>query len=467
MTRVPPVQAPTSPLAEGLRRALPGLAAALEENYAAEQVHLLLAHGTEVEQVSVGKVWLREDGTCTLRYDVRLAADADVRSGRQTVLGRVHPDDDAAVEYVVSQVLPVATRSPQPATPLWRSRSVVVPGTGVALHPFPLDPELPTLGWAMDPPSVLRLLPSGGRGLDIEVVHHPREGACVLRYDTGATNAPGTSLYGKVYGDDATGRAAWSRLCALRDAGDADLDARQTDVRLPVPVSYNAGLRLLLTEALPGSPRVPGLLAPSGESAGAALVDAVRDCGRVLVWLHLRQGIAAPRRRPTQEIAALRRELHAVAGVWPEWADRVRRRLPVSLGELPESAEPVLSHGDFTPSQVLLGDGTRGVTDLDGVCWADPALDIGRFLACLAMLTAKGPDRDNGTLVPQLTAAFLDGYGGTTAIRALPGPHPARRVSLYRRVSLARTALHACRQLKDDRFARAVTLLEIEHGAHA
>ena len=466
MTRLPPLEAPTSPLDEGLRRRLPGLSAALDEDRAAEQVQLLLAHGTNVTRVSVGKVWLREDGTCTLRYDVRLAADADDGSHRPTVLGRVHPDDDAAVAYVVSRVLPVAMRSPQPATPLWRCRTLVVPGTGVALHPFPLDPELPTLGSALDPPSVLRSLP-GGHVLDIEVVHHPREGACVLRYDATSTNTPSTSLYGKVYGDDATGRAVWNRLCALRDAGDAGPHAAQSDVRLPLPVSYDSGLRLLLTEALPGSPRVSGLLAPAGEGAGAALLDAVRDCGRALVWIHQRQGIAAPRRRPTQEIAALRRELHAVAGVWPEWADRVRRRLPLSLGELPESAEPVLSHGDFTPSQVLLGEGTRGVTDLDGVCWADPALDIGRFLACLAMLTAKRPGTDTGTLLHQLTAAFLDGYGDTPAIAALPGPHPARRVSLYRRVSLARSALHACRQLKDDRFARAVSLLESEHGAYA
>jgi uncharacterized protein (DUF2252 family) len=110
---------------------------------------------------------------------------------------------------------------------------------------------------------------------------------------------------------------------------------------------------------------------------------------------------------------------------------------------------------------VLLSAGTCGLTDLDDLCWADPALDIGRFLASLDLLAAKKRPAD-ASLAHQLIVAFLEGYRTSAAA-------PGRKVSpstapglFYRHISLAHSALHACRQLKEDRYARAVALLESE-----
>jgi aminoglycoside phosphotransferase (APT) family kinase protein len=48
------------------------------------------------------------------------------------------------------------------------------------------------------------------------------------------------------------------------------------------------------------------------------------------------------------------------------------------------SGDPCLAHGSFKPSQLLFGEDARVlVTDLDHCCLADPALDLGYFLAYL------------------------------------------------------------------------------------
>ena len=82
--RTAPLGASTTTLADGLRTRLPSLAAALDEDYAAAQVGRLLPRGAAVRGLSAGKAWLRTDGTCTLRYDVRLEPDAgpDLQSER-------------------------------------------------------------------------------------------------------------------------------------------------------------------------------------------------------------------------------------------------------------------------------------------------------------------------------------------------------------------------------------------------
>src|SRR5262245_39281534 len=122
----------TTTLADTLRRRLPSLAAALDEDQAAGHVARLLPGGTTVNAVWPGKAWLRTDGTCTLRYDVRLGpddpADGDADAAqpdRRTVLCRVHADENAAAEYVRTRVLPLAGGLP-PTGSRWRAWAVVV-----------------------------------------------------------------------------------------------------------------------------------------------------------------------------------------------------------------------------------------------------------------------------------------------------------------------------------------------------
>src|SRR5204862_3244011 len=57
-------------------------------------------------------------------------------------------------------------------------------------------------------------------------------------------------------------------------------------------------------------------------------------------------------------------------------------------------AVPCVVHGSFKPSQLLFGpDGRVVVTDLDGCCVADPALDLGYFQAYLRPASLRHGNR--------------------------------------------------------------------------
>jgi aminoglycoside phosphotransferase (APT) family kinase protein len=119
----------------------------------------------------------------------------------------------------------------------------------------------------------------------------------------------------------------------------------------------------------------------------------------------------------------------------------------------------VLSHGDFTPSQVLGLDGhAPAVLDLDTLRWADPAEDIGRYLAHVALHAAQAGDPSPGDTLERLAEELVAGYVESSARpTAVPAPD---RIAYYMSTTLARSALNSCRQLKARRLELALSLLE-------
>lgn len=483
-------------LVEQLGRMLPGLAQALVPEVVAEHIsRRLLPSYVQLDRLEVGKIWVHEDGSCALRYAVRIT-DAQGHPHELVLLGRLHRDE-AAMSAYLTQVM--ATLADVPGAYLsrwpWRTATAQVRELALALHPFPVDPALPTLGPAVQPDAARQAGASPGEDLDVHVVHHPRTGACVLRYcprretDAGpagpsaagsaagsagrsAGRLPGQSigelgadrleadpdvLYGKVY-PDGTGAVVDDFLRAL--GGHRGVDGL---ARFPTPVGYDPTLRLLLTQALPGHASVPRLLreAVAGEpTKRAALRAAVRASGRALAGLHGTDLSTAPVRPATTELLELRREIAVVARVWPGLAAAIGRHVDVlqTLVPGPAVSDLVLSHGDFTPSQVLLNGGAPALVDLDTLCWADPALDLGRYLAQLRLLGAKPAGAEAEPLLAELTDTFLAGYGEVSA-RSAAAATASDRIRFYAATSLTRSALHGARQLKGYRLELAMSLL--------
>jgi ABC-type glutathione transport system ATPase component len=444
-----------------LRGRLPGLAKALDDGYVAEQIERMLGREAVIDLVSVGKLWLRDDGSCNLRYRVRLA-DVWTSVGETTVLGRVHPGQGSAETHL-------AKLQGRLDRLVARRSTALVPEAALRLSRFPVDPDLPSLPAATDPHTMSRLQPFADCDgpPTITVVHHPREGACVLRYRRrrSSEHSPGRPtpfLYGKVYGDR-TGHVVDGFLRALaKERRDHDVEY---PVAFPAPVLYEPTLRLLLTEVLPGEPIVPRLLKRILARARTYSADdltrlesAVHASGRALAALHGSDLATAPVRPATEELADVRRELEVVARVWPDVADRIRERIEVLARQVLDVPTMVLSHGDFTPSQVLLGEGPPAVVDLDTLCWADPALDVGRYLAYLHLLAVKAGGESAADLVDDLAGNFLDGYALAGA-RTSEAAEAADRIAFYKSTTLVRIALHSCRQLKTSRYELAMSTL--------
>jgi ABC-type multidrug transport system fused ATPase/permease subunit len=451
-------------LAERLVPHLPGLALAMDDGAMREHVLPMLAPGLDPAPDSVrgGTWWLRADGTCSVRYHLW----AGGARTPHTALARLLPDDETAQQLLDGPVARVANGSAR-HTPAWAQPSALVAGHGLALHAFPLDPDLPTLARAMNPSTValLACAPRSASPPEVHVVHHPRDGACVLRYTfAGDEGATPTSLYAKVY-PDSGGDVVEVFLEALAEGRHARGDGPVPS--FPRPVLYAPSLRLLVTDELPGQPVIPALLRtvladPATDRDDAdrvALRAAVHAAGTSLAALHGSDLATAPVRSAARERAVLRRERELVSRYWPEVAEAVDEAVDGRLAAAAPPPDLVLSHGDFTPAQVLVeGDGTA-VVDLDTLCWADPALDLGRFLAHLELLAAKRGGPSATPVVYELTRSFLDGYGGATA-RTAAAAEAADRIALYRAATLARTALRACRQLKDYRLGLALSLLD-------
>ena len=110
---------------------------------------------------------------------------------------------------------------------------------------------------------------------------------------------------------------------------------------------------------------------------------AVKEAGRVAAALHgCAYDPALPKRDLHGERAAAEAELERVGEVWPDSARLLRHRLSAALAADAGDDPPlVLAHGDLTPGQLLMSVLGVAVVDVDTLCRAEPALDLGRFLA--------------------------------------------------------------------------------------
>ena len=103
------------------------------------------------------------------------------------------------------------------------------------------------------------------------------------------------------------------------------------------------------------------------------------------------------------------------------------------------------------------------MVDFDTVCQAEPALDLGQFLAYqrLAILKDQRPDGPlPAATVDQLCASFLDSYIDAMGDRVADVAALRARVAIYEILMLLRLAIHSWQKLKVSRLRHAMTLLE-------
>jgi hypothetical protein len=271
---------------------------------------------------------------------------------------------------------------------------------------FPVDPRLPHLDAVMAPSGHRPLeaaLETAARGVhDVpadwrllgvvaEPVRYKPADRCVIRYrlrfgDPAAGEAAGSAsmtctLVAKLYREPDEAQAATDLLARLRDRAGVAWTAR--------PLGVVPGLPLALTEDL-GSGRDPvpaysglDLVHPGSEDA----FKVVGRAGRALAELHT-SGLGTGdlrRRTGADEAGKAAKRARLLEHYVPELAPEVKRvagALCTTLTELPtDTLRP--GHGSYKPSQLLVRDGAVFLVDFDQFCLADPALDVGYFLAYL------------------------------------------------------------------------------------
>jgi hypothetical protein len=271
---------------------------------------------------------------------------------------------------------------------------------------FPVDPQLPHLDDVMSPAVGSPLgaalesaardihdVPADSRltGVVAEPVRYKPGDRCVLRYrlrfgepgagQEGRSASMTCSLVAKLYREPAEALAANDLLTRLRDRAAAPWTAR--------PLGVVPGLPLALAEDL-GSSRGP-VPAHSGldvvHPGSDAASDVVGQAARALAELHT-SGLDTRNlslRTGADEAGKAVKRARALEQYVPDLAPMVRDvtgSLCATLNRLPvDTLRP--AHGSYKASQLLVRAGVVFLVDFDQFCLADPALDVGYFLAYL------------------------------------------------------------------------------------
>ena len=417
---------------------------------------------------------------CTVQYDCRVKDAADSELYDPIVVGRVFHDRASAATHLRRKLAPLVERVRHRADlATFAKPAALIEPLNMVLQVWPLDGEMPSLVDATDPRAVTGLLAKALGGwlvpaaCRVERVSY-RQGRCVLRYTLiGRAPAGGEPPRLVLYGKLAPRGAAVVHdepLSALRAHFEAPPDGDA--IRIPRSFGWRPELGMALLEEVPGEARVGAALRarlrgkPAGE--GPSLEDLLTRCARVAMALH-RSGLESGRERTLEQgLQDLENEIEITRVFSADFAERAAgwlarlSGLALRLGAQPRR----LCHGDFKYAQVLFDGDAVGLVDLDNVCQAEPALDLGRFFADLRTQAGKHPRADSvpATLERELCDRVLDEYAAGMSLSPDDRQRLAARATLHEVASLARTALHSQQRFQLEQRDRTSALIDERLG---
>src|SRR5438094_830065 len=309
---------------------------------------------------------------------------------------------------------------------------------GLDTRAFNEDPDLPWLAHATDPGEVGRELRAEGLLATSPIARvvpmRYRAGSrCLLRLDTAAG-----SVYVKVLASDG------ERIALMADA------LRGVPPLLQ-PLGYSSRLHALVLPELPGSAELHRLAFDASLPAAARL-RWMRESGAALATLHAARCTSGPPRGivdDAHDLGASAAPLaHAAPALLPQFLESVGRLVDIG----PEEGPFVASHGGFRTDQLLLVRDEPVIIDLDGLCWANPARDVGNFLAHLRWKAIREPH--HGAFIAAAIPSFLEGY---EAVREIPAE---RWTACYEAASLLKIAGRRFRKLTVSEWSLVPRLLD-------
>jgi hypothetical protein len=468
-----------------LQQELPGVRGAFDAEVMRDYLQSVLfgaSHaGYTIERCEPGQSVYAGD-CCIIRYQLQINDHASGQTLSPLVIGRVFSDLATCAQYMRQKLAPLVERMRgREEIALFSTPAAVIEPLYMVVYVFPIDGELPVLVDVTDSRQMRDILGemlSSSLGVElavqdcrVELGHYGRQHRCVLRYhitsSTPGAETPQQSLiYGKVAADG-RGALAGPVIAALHEQV-LDKDGAH-QFKIPRALGYRPDLQLALFAAIPGVPQVAQLLKErlkGGKPAldsGLTLEQSLDECARIAAALHSSPIELGRSRTIDHELDGLRAEFAVVQRISPElgaqfmaWLERVADYARVS-----EPLELRFGHGDFSYTQLIFDGAQSGLVDFDTICQAEPALDLGQFLAYVrvAVLKALKASPAAATLTEQLGEQFIQTY-----IAAGDGLEDQqrlrRRVPAYEIISLLRLGLHSWQKLKGSRLENVITILE-------
>lgn len=330
-----------------------------------------------------------------------------------------------------------------------------IPAWGLRLQVWPLDPDFPQLVRLGSPAHAEQLFHSAGVKLALAgedcvkitpIRYRPGE-RHVLRYqiDTNSNSPVQERLYAKLYPD--ANAAARANRIADRVVG--WLEQSMPGFHGVRPAGMSAEDSVILYPHAPGTPlsqqlyRSPVWLSRQFKLVGAALACLHR--GPQSLTEDLKENTLEKEikviRRASEHVQALLPDAGAVILRILERAEQLHARLPHET--------PTFTHSDFKSDHLLVSASGMTLIDFDTCALADPALDIGKFLADLEWWYK----RTGAAGLEQSQQAFLAGYNNEDENGRLA------RARLYQSLILAKITIRRARLYSKDWASLTMNLI--------
>jgi aminoglycoside phosphotransferase len=261
---------------------------------------------------------------------------------------------------------------------------------------FPRDPAMPHLAEVMTPERAIRRLPVAARGaapLEIQVVNYRPEQRCTARLTVPQPgNAPAVTLFAKTFRDGA-GATIFRRMRRLHSACSGAL-------HIPAPLAYDAELKTLWLEAIPGVPLVQAM-------AGGSRGNLACGVARGLAALHRTELPDVPSIGLGGQLAEADKKVAKLSAAYPSHAGPLldlARALRAAADRLP-APQQALIHGDFHAGQWLAEGEEVALVDFDELAYGDPSQDFASFAVDLRL-------RASPALAASFCAALRSSYRG-------------------------------------------------------
>lgn len=333
----------------------------------------------------------------------------------------------------------------------------VISSLGMRVYRFPNDPVLPSLTRALDPQRVsvalAEALPEFRAGTvrilrcEVKPLRFRPGRRCTVRLDLWLRDDKSGSvhrrvLYGKIYHDLEKAERVYRQMLLLSRS----IPARDGYSSFATASAFLPDLAMVLQDPMEGIP-LDSLISCETQSCDPRAFAGTALAAAALAAFHTSGLVDGKARSIGAELARFKKRGTRIGRVNPELGGEVIK-LADALGAWLErldqwAATTCLVHGDCKPAQFLISGERVALLDFDHCGMADPAVDVGTYLATLEQMQVKQALKNRGTparsttWMPGLKQHFLECY-----CRASGSPTGfSQRAAWYEAVGLLRKAI--------------------------
>lgn len=328
-----------------------------------------------ISNLYVSRVFPRKDLGFTIQYEIYWRDAGDEFDKKMFLCGHLIGPSAALPDYIEKA----------------KDECIVFEDIGLVVPVFPFDPRLHNLAELTDTRKDSKITDKLSYTLgtlieirDLEVIGYRLGKRLVLRYLLYSKKGPHreTEMIAKMYRPSRFIKALDIMEFLLKNGFGPD---EGDSLTVPCVLGSDPDLAAIFMEHAPG-------MSLHSLIEKVIFTDACAAAGRTLRKLHSTRSVNRETYSRVDELGNLQRILELIIYMYPEFGDDFKNRFRDLTDEQPSDHQPdVLSHRDFFDKQVLFSEDRTTLLDCDNAAPADPALDIGNFVAHLTLRKMQHP----------------------------------------------------------------------------